>query len=148
MFGIEDLGGSFNVTVQENPAAVGEYKYDGLRRGTNYWKSAGGFFIWYDPATGAMGDPSTTYEGSEEKKGLVPTNCAAIPPINNAPVTVASFTPQATTVPHPYSTSYDKFARKSETDKIFAYTLDEATNAVPKMWLGSETKARAFNPLF
>lgn len=116
LFGIEDLGGSFNVTVQENPAAVGEYKYDGLRLGTNYWKSAGGFFIWYDPATGAMGDPSTTYEGSEEKKGLVPTNCAALPSINNAPVTVASFTPQQSTEQRKYSDPFARFAFKNELD--------------------------------
>ena len=146
-FGIEDLGGRFTATESSiGDEALGTYYYKGLGQGTNRWTNAYAKVIWYEPATGRMGDPGTVYEGAAEP-GLMPTNCAAIPNIDSAYLK-AAFTPQATTVPHPYSASYDEFARKSETDKIFAYTLDEATNAVPKMWLGGETKARAFNPLF
>lgn len=146
-FGIEDLGGRFVATESGiGDQALGTYYYKGFSGGTNRWTNAFAKVIWYETETGRIGDPGTVYEGAAEP-GLMPTNCAVIPNIDSTYLK-AAFTPQATAVPHPYSASYDEFARKSETDKIFAYTLDEATNAVPKMWLGGETKARAFNPLF
>lgn len=147
-FGIDDLGGTFLATQSGvGDEALGTYFYKGLGGGTNRWTNAYAKVIWYEPATGKMGDPGTVYEGAAEA-GLVPTNCAVIPNIDSVYLK-AAFTPQRTTIPHPYATHYDEFARKSETDRVFAYTLDEATNAVPRMWLAtSPTRGRGFNPLF
>lgn len=147
-FGIDDLGGTFLATQSGvGDEALGTYFYKGLGGGTNRWTNAYAKVIWYEPATGRMGDPGTVYEGAAEA-GLVPTNCAVIPNIDSTYLK-AAFTPQQTTIPHPYAAHYDEFARKSETDKVFDYTLDEATNSVPRMWLAtSATRDRSFNPLF
>ncbi len=92
-----------------------------------------------------MGDPSTTYEGSEEKKGLVPTNCAAIPPINNAPVTVASFTPQQSTEQRKYSDPFARFAFKSELDGAVDSTLYKATNMSPRIYAAQGPETNSFS---
>ena len=108
-FGIEDLGGSFEVTASVGGAKTfGKYWYNGFDGGswTYRWTNSYGRVIWYNPAAGSMGDPNSTYEGSDDKKNLNPENGDAIPGIATE-FTTAAFTRQQSSEPAPYSRPYD-----------------------------------------
>ena len=127
---------------------LGKYIYKGFLTGRYEWTNVNSNVIWYNPTTGGMGDPNASYEGSDEKKGLNPTNCAAIPSIETI-YTTAVFTPQQSLDPHPYTEPYDRFARKKETDEQVYDVANTITNTWPELYVGVDSpEPRRFSPLY
>ena len=155
-YGIEDYGGCFVVTFSaKGENALGTYSYIGKSNGTNVWKNANAMKIWYDPATGTIGDPSVTYEPDPAQIGIDPEVGEQMPSIDTI-YTVATFTKQQKPGPGQYSQPYDRFTLQSETMQLKEYADNEVgnavsylTNVVPHLKIGTDEAApRRWSPIF
>lgn len=147
-YGLENFGGRYELIYSVGGNAnYGTYTYAGLIDGKNVWTNQNQKQIWYNPSTGAMGDPDATYEGSESKKNLNPENCDVIPDINTAN-TKATFFKQISTEKQRYTQPYDKFAQNSAIQKTIDDKIDVITNNLPQLYLAESSVTRQFNPYF